>query len=60
MLKRRVLDYLSASGCPKSVFCRRLNISYTHFYKWLNDERRLSDELENRIKDYLSENEIKR
>ncbi len=60
MLKDRVMSYLDESGCPRAELCRRLDISYHHLYKWLHGERRLSDELENRIKDYLEQHEVRR
>ena len=38
MLKNRSSDYLERYTTPKTVFCRRVNISTTALRRYLNDE----------------------
>ena len=53
MLKERVKDYIAFSGISRAELCRRLHISTQHLYAWFKNERDISDELENRIRNYL-------
>lgn len=53
MLKERVEKYLEKSGIPKTLLCRRLKISTMTLYNLLNDTANISENLENRIKEYL-------
>ena len=53
MLKNRILDYLERYATPKTVFCRRVNISTTALRRYLNDELVFCKETEDRITDYL-------
>lgn len=54
MLKQQVKDYIEFSGISRAELCRRLHISTQHLYLWLRNEREISDELEERIRSYLS------
>lgn len=49
---RKVLDEI---GIPVSVFCRRMQISDTAFYRWQHDDLQLSENTENRIKEYVNQ-----
>lgn len=49
---RKVLDEI---GIPVSVFCRRMQISDTAFYRWQHDDLRLSETTEQRIKEYVNQ-----
>lgn len=57
-LKQRVQAYLEDSAIPKTVFCKRLNISTVHLYGWLKGEREISDELSERIGIYLDKYDV--
>lgn len=48
---RKILDEI---GIPVSVFCRRMQISDTAFYRWQNMDLKLSAETESRIKNYIN------
>ena len=52
-LKQRVQNYIEDSGIPRTTFCRRVNISTVYLYKWLHDERTFSDEVADRVTEYL-------
>lgn len=53
MLKQKVKDYLEVSGISKCLFCRRIGISTNHLYGWLKGKHDISDDLANRIQEYL-------
>lgn len=58
-MKERVKKYLSESACPKTILCKRLGISTNHLYAWLKGERNISDELSNKIRDYLDKYSVR-
>lgn len=58
MLKQRIKNYLEESGIPKTVFCRRLNISVSTIYRYLNGTMEISGRLEQSIRDYLDKFEL--
>ncbi len=39
---------------PITTFCRRMQISTTAYYRWLNNDLRLSKEKENNIRKYIN------
>lgn len=51
--KERCLSFISDLDLPVSRFCKNVDISSTTFYRWQSDDLRLSQETENRIKNYL-------
>lgn len=53
-LQQQTHKALKAIGIPISVFCRRIGISDTAYYRWQNSDLRLSDDTTNRIKEYIS------
>lgn len=52
-LKKRVKQYLSDTGIPRTSFCKRVHISTTYLYKWLHDKRTFSEDVAERIDEYL-------
>ena len=53
MLKQKVVKYLEISGVPQSTFSKKVGCSTHHFYEWLRGNREISDDLADRIQDYL-------
>lgn len=49
---RKILDEI---GIPVSVFCRKMQISDTAFYRWQNMDLKLSEQTESRIKNYINQ-----
>ena len=45
---------LKEIGIPVSVFCRKIGISQTAYYRWQTGDLRLSDEKETRIRQYVN------
>ena len=54
-LQKQTRKVLKDVGIPVSVFCRRLQISDTAFYRWQNYDLKLSEETENRIQEYINQ-----
>lgn len=54
-LQKQTRKVLKDVGIPVSVFCRRLQISDTAFYRWQNMDLKLSAETENRIQNYINQ-----
>lgn len=59
LFKDRVKSFLKYSSISKATFCRRCDISLTTLDCWLNDKREISDELQQRIADFM-QNYVKR
>lgn len=53
-LRQQTRKILKEIGIPVSVFCRKLQISDTAFYRWQNMDLKLSEQTENRIKNYIN------
>lgn len=53
MLKEKIENYLRWSGISKTLFCKRNNISLSTLYKFLSGELNISDELQQRLTEYL-------
>ena len=53
--KERCLSFITALHLPVSRFCRNVDISPTAYYRWQSDDLRLSENTENRIKNYLEQ-----
>lgn len=53
-LQQQTTKAQKAIGIPIAVFCRRIGIYDTAYYRWQNSDLRLSDDITNRIKDYIS------
>lgn len=52
-LKQQITDTLKRVGIPMTVFCRKVGISVTAFYRWRQGDLRLSDEKVDRIKTFV-------
>lgn len=52
-LQKRTKAFINQLGLPISRFCRLANISTAAYYKWQNDEIRLTEETQNRIRSVL-------
>jgi len=54
LFKDRVKSFLKCSCISKTTFCRRCDISLTTLDCWLNDKREISDELQQRMVDFMA------
>lgn len=54
-LRNRVRNFLEDTGAPITAFCKRINISHTYFYKWINEQLDFSSNIKERIIKYLDE-----
>lgn len=54
-LKERVKAFLADTGATTTNFCKRIGISTTYYYKWMNNKSELSDGLISNIESYLKE-----
>ena len=54
-LRERVKAFLTDTGGTVTAFCKKIEISPTYYYKWMNNYIEFSDRLLNRIKEYLDE-----
>jgi hypothetical protein len=54
LFKDRVKSFLKCSCISKTTFCRRCDISLTTLDCWLNDKREISDELQQRMADFMA------
>ncbi len=53
-LKERVKSFLADTGSTVTAFCKRIEISPTYYYKWMNHNVEFSDKLISRINDFLN------
>lgn len=53
MLKERIQAHLRRYGVPKTVFCRRIDLSTESLRRYMNDELVFCKETEQRITEYL-------
>lgn len=54
-LRERVKSFLVDTGSTVTAFCKRIGISPTYYYKWMNNNVEFSDQLIIRIKNFLNE-----
>lgn len=54
-LKERVKSFLVDTGSTVTAFCKRIEISPTYYYKWMNNNVEFSGQLISRIKNFLNE-----
>lgn len=52
--KTRIFEIVRKSGVPITIFCKRVGLSRTAFYRWLRDDLKLSDGKEQAIRMYAS------
>ena len=54
-LREWVQMFLEDCGCSKSNFCRKVNMSLSYFIRWQEKRYDISEKIQERIKNYLSE-----
>lgn len=54
-LKERVKSFLNDTGATVTAFCKRIEISPTYYYKWINNDVEFSNQVVNRIEKFLNE-----
>ena len=54
-LKKKVKYFLNDTGDTVTAFCKRIEISPTYYYKWINNNVEFSDQLISRINNFLNE-----
>ncbi len=54
-LKERVKAFLEDTGATITAFCKRIDISITYYYKWMNGSVVFSDKLNERITKFLDD-----
>lgn len=54
-LKEKVKSFLIDTGATVTAFCKRIEISPTYYYKWINNDVEFSDQLISRINNFLNE-----
>lgn len=54
-LREKVKAFLNDTGATVTSFCKKIGISNTYYYKWINNKVEFSDQLVSRIKTFLNE-----
>lgn len=54
-IKEKVKSFLNDTGATVTAFCKRIDISPTYYYKWINDNVKFSNEIIDRIIKFLDE-----
>lgn len=54
-LKEKVKSFLNDTGATVTAFCKRIEISPTYYYKWINNDVEFSNQVANRIEKFLNE-----
>lgn len=54
-LKTRIRAFLCDTGAPVTAFCRKVEMSPSYYYQFMNGEAELSQALINNITNYLDE-----
>lgn len=54
-LKEKVKSFFNDTGATVTAFCKRIEISPTYYYKWINNNVEFSDQLISRINNFLNE-----
>ena len=53
-IKEKVKSFLNDTGATVTAFCKRIDISPTYYYKWINNNVEFSNEIINRIETFLN------
>ncbi len=53
-LRERVKSFINDTGATVTAFCKKIEISPTYYYKWMNYNVEFSDQLVNRINIFLN------
>lgn len=54
MLKTRIKNFVEEFDMPVTVFCKKVGMSTTSYYKWMQGAFNFSEEREKKISEYLS------
>lgn len=54
-LREKVKSFLIDTGATVTSFCKKIEISTTYYYKWINNNVEFSDQLVSRIETFLNE-----
>lgn len=54
-LRQRVKSFINDTGATVTSFCKKIDISPTYYYKWINNNVEFSNQLLNRINNFLNE-----
>ncbi len=54
-LREKVKAFLNDTGATVISFCKKIDISPTYYYKWINNNVEFSDQLVSRIMTFLNE-----
>ncbi len=54
-LRKRVKSFIHDTGATVTAFCKKIEISPTYYYKWINNNVEFSDQLISRINNFLNE-----
>lgn len=54
-LRQRVKSFINDTGATVTAFCKKIEISPTYYYKWMNNNVEFSNQLLNRINNFLNE-----
>lgn len=53
MLRTRVKSFIDELEMPITIFCRKVKLSTTSYYKWMQGVFEFSEETSDRISDYI-------
>lgn len=53
MLRTRVKNFIDELEMPVTIFCRKVRLSTTSYYKWMQGIFEFSDETAERVSDYI-------
>lgn len=54
-LRQRVKSFINDTGATVTAFCKKIEISPTYYYKWMNNNVEFSNQLISRINNFLNE-----
>ena len=54
-LRERVKYFINDTGATVTAFCKKIEISTTYYYKWMNNNVEFSGQLICRINNFLNE-----
>lgn len=54
-LRQRVKSFINDTGATVTAFCKKIEISPTYYYKWMNNNVEFSNQLISRIINFLNE-----
>ena len=54
-LRERVKSFINDTGATVTAFCKKIEISPTYYYKWMNNNVEFTGQLICRINNFLNE-----